>query len=271
VRSIFDIVFHLMLSVVPIRAFADNYIWRIQNDEWPGFTVVVDPGDADPVINNLDQHGLALSAILITHHHSDHVGGICRLIEVYGDVPVFGPAHERIPGITQRLGEGDLVTVPAMDIYFQVLDVPGHTAGHIAYFGYGALFCGDTVFAGGCGRIFDGTFEQLAASLQRIAKLPPQTLIYCAHEYTVDNLGFAKWVEPENPDLLRRDKTDVMLAEQGKPTVPSTLELELKTNPFLRLNIPTVVSLAEQKVGRPLAFPYDVFKVLRQWKDSEYD
>jgi len=259
-----------MLSVSPIRAFTDNYIWKLRSGQ-PGLAVVVDPGEAAPVLNELDEQHLKLAAILITHRHSDHVGGIRRLLEVYGDIPVYGPANEHIPSMTQRLREGDEFTPPGLDISFRAMDVPGHTAGHIAYYGGGALFCGDTVFAAGCGRIFDGTFEQLAASLQRIASLPNETLLYCAHEYTVDNLGFAKWVEPENHDLLIRDKEEIAKSDQGEPTIPSTLEIELKTNPFLRLDVPTVVSAAERKAGRRLRSAAEVFTVLRQWKDSDYD
>ena len=259
-----------MLSVSPIRAFTDNYIWRLRGVSHD-LAVIVDPGEALPVLKELDRYNLSLAAILITHRHSDHVGGVRRLVEAFGEIPVYGPANERIPDITQRLREGDEITPPGLGVHFRVMDVPGHTAGHIAYYGGGALFCGDTLFAAGCGRLFDGTFEQLAASLQRIAKLPPETLIYCAHEYTVDNLGFAKWVEHDNLDLLARDKKDVARADQGEPTVPSTLEIELKTNPFLRLDVPSVVSAAERKAGRSLRSATEVFTVLRQWKDTEYD
>jgi len=259
-----------MLLVSPIKAFTDNYIWLLRGVS-QDLAVVIDPGEALPVLKELDNQHLKLAAILVTHHHSDHVGGISQLLEVYRDIPVYGPAHEHIPGITRPLKEGDPITPPGLDTQFRVMDVPGHTAGHIAYFGDGALFCGDTVFAAGCGRVFDGTFEQLAASLQRIAKLPPQTLIYCAHEYTVDNLGFAKWVEPGNTELLAREKAELAMVDQGKPTIPSTLEMELKTNPFLRLDIRTVILAAERKTGRVLKSTAEIFTVLRQWKDLEYD
>ncbi len=262
-----------MLSVSPIRAFTDNYIWQLRSDRSgrPDLAVVVDPGDATPVLNEFNKQQLGLAAILVTHRHSDHVKGIDRLLDAFGDIPVYGPAHEPIPAMTQRLKEGDEIMPPGLEICFRVMDVPGHTAGHIAYYGDGVLFCGDTVFAAGCGRIFDGTFEQLAASLQRIMKLPPETLLYCAHEYTVDNLGFAKWVEPENPDLLMRDKEEIAKANKGEPTIPSRLETELKTNPFLRVGVPNVISAAERKARRKLQSATEVFTVLRQWKDSEYD
>jgi hydroxyacylglutathione hydrolase len=259
-----------MFTVAPIPAFADNYIWRLQSDR-PDIAVVVDPGDARPVLADLNKHNLELVAILVTHHHSDHVGGIRQLLDVYGDIPVYGPAREHIPVLTHRLKEGDEIKLPGMAMSFKVMDVPGHTAGHIAYYGDGILFCGDTVFAAGCGRIFDGTLEQLARSLQQIAKLPVDTQLYCAHEYTVDNIGFAKWVEPDNADLLERDKEDMLKAEQGRPTIPSMLATELKTNPFLRLDVPDVIAAAEHKAGRKLSTATEVFTVLRQWKDSEYD
>ena len=259
-----------MFTVAPIRALADNYIWRLHLAKTDS-AVVVDPGEAAAVIDDLDKHHLRLTAIMITHHHGDHVGGIRRLLEVYGDIPVYGPASEQIPAITERLKEGDEISPPGLGVSFKVMDVPGHTAGHIAYYGGGALFCGDTVFAAGCGRVFDGTMQQLAASLLRIAKLPPETLLYCAHEYTLDNIGFAKWVEPDNHELIQREKDVLISAGQGIPTVPSTLEMELKTNPFLRLDDPGVIVAAERKAGRKLESATQVFTVLRQWKDSEYD
>lgn len=257
------------LSVTPIRAFSDNYIWCLQNDDAPG-AVVVDPGDAEPVLRYLDAHDLGLNGILITHHHGDHTGGIQRLASRYPGIPVYGPAKERIAGVTHKLGEGDRVTFDAPALAFDVLDVPGHTAGHIAYLGHGALFCGDTVFAAGCGRVFDGDIESLADSIARIARLPEETLLYCAHEYTVDNLGFAKWVEPDNPAIAERDRQALALAEAGKPTVPSTLQLELATNPFLRCDTDAVKAAARRR--RPGVSTYrEIFAEIRHWKDSEYD
>jgi hydroxyacylglutathione hydrolase len=259
-----------MLKVNPVRAFADNYIWLIQGEQ-PSAALVVDPGDARPVLSWCQDKGIALKAILITHHHGDHVGGIRELLRIFPGIPVYGPRRERIPAMTHPLGEGDEVIFADMQLSFSVMDVPGHTAGHIAYLGHGCLFCGDTVFANGCGRVFDGTFEQLCHSLERIAKLPPQTRLYCAHEYTVDNIGFAKWVEPDNPDLQQRDELEMERSERGIPTVPSILALELKTNPFLRFMLPQIKAVAEEKAGRALRDNCEVFSVLRRWKDSEYD
>lgn len=221
-----------MLRIEPIPAFEDNYIWLLGAAGGADDRVaVVDLGDAEPVIERLRSDGRRLSAILLTHHHYDHQGGVADLSACWPDALVAAPADRRIPAATLWVGEGDCVSAPGLDVAFQVLAVPGHTASHIAYLADGALFCGDTLFAGGCGRVFDGSFEQLAASLRRIAKLPPDTLCYCAHEYTLANLGFAQWVEPQNPDLLARIATERETRSRGEPTVPSPLSLELATNP----------------------------------------
>ncbi|MGF1546244.1 MAG: hydroxyacylglutathione hydrolase [Thiotrichales bacterium] len=258
------------LQITPLRAFADNYIWLLRGADKSALAVV-DPGDARPVLEYCARETCHLDAILITHHHRDHVGGISALVAAFPEVRVFGPRREAIAGITDRVGEGDRVELPRVGARFDVLDVPGHTAGHIAYFGHGALFCGDTLFAGGCGRVFDGSFAQLADSLARIAALPTDTRVYCAHEYTLDNLGFAKWVEPDNPDLLAREEADWASVERGEPTVPSRVALELRTNPFLRWAVPAVRAAAEHKAGHPLRTQREVFEALRRWKDSEYD
>lgn len=259
-----------MYNVTPVRAFADNYIWLIR-DKTSHYAAIVDPGDADPVVRMLRKSGVSPIAILITHHHGDHVGGIRGLLNEYAELPVYGPASEPIPAMTHPLKQDDEVLLPKLGACFRIMDVPGHTAGHIAYYGEGALFCGDTLFAAGCGRVFSGTFEQLHASLARIALLPGNTLVYCAHEYTVDNLGFARWVEPENPQIRQRDKEAFSLQEKGLPTVPSRLALECETNPFLRFDVPDVIKVAERKAGRKLKKGSEVFTVLRRWKDTEYD
>ncbi len=259
-----------MLNVTPVHAFNDNYIWLIQDAE-NRYAAIVDPGDADPVLRALGERRLTPVALLITHHHGDHVGGVRQLLRQYPELPVFGPAGERIPGITQPLAEGDTITLPSIGAQFQVLDVPGHTAGHIAYFGEGALFCGDTLFANGCGRLFEGTPRQMHASLSKIAALPGDTLVYCAHEYTLDNIAFAKWVEPDNPDLLRREQDDRAQRQQGRPTVPSRLALERRTNPFLRFDAPEVIRAAENFSGQPLRGGAQVFATIRQWKDGKFD
>ncbi|MEJ2610567.1 MAG: hydroxyacylglutathione hydrolase [Candidatus Thiodiazotropha sp.] len=258
------------MKITPLRAFDDNYIWMLRNSGSP-LAVAVDPGDETPVLTWLKQERAILSAILITHHHYDHVGGIPELCEAYPGIPVFGPAKESIRGVTNPLQEGDTPVIPGLDTVFQVLDVPGHTAGHIAYLGDGALFCGDTLFAAGCGRVFDGTLDQLSGSLQRITHLPTETQIYCAHEYTLDNLGFARWVEPDSLLLEQRIEREGCKRKSGLPTVPSRLDIELQTNPFLRTQTPCVIAAAEKVAGHSLNSPDEVFRVLRSWKDNKYD
>ncbi len=259
-----------MLEITPVRAFEDNYIWMIAA---PGsdLALVVDPGDETPVLEWLQAQGKRLGAILITHHHYDHTGGIPELIQAYPGIPVYGPARESIRGLTHPLKEGERVAISGYESSLQVLEVPGHTAGHIAYYGEGALFCGDTLFAGGCGRVFDGTFEQLSNSLQRIAVLPADTQIYCAHEYTLDNLGFAVWVEPESRAVQSRIEREQVKRQAGEPTLPAPLSLELETNPFLRTGVAQVQEAAERFAGQRLTSAAEIFTALRRWKDREYD
>jgi len=259
-----------MLDIQAIPAFDDNYIWCLR--EKGGRTVtVVDPGDEDPVLSHLDANGLTLGAILITHKHGDHTGGVRALKAIYPDARVYGPAGEPVPKREVALSEGDEVRLPDSGAIFTVLDVPGHTEGHIAYYGSGLLFCGDTLFAGGCGRVFSGTHVQLHHSLQRIARLPPDTSVFCAHEYTLANLGFAKWVEPDNPDVQRRLSETEEMRRQGRPTVPSLLADELATNPFLRTAEPKVIAAAASWAGRALLTAEEVFTAVRTWKDRDYD
>ena len=253
-----------MFTVLPIRAFEDNYIWLLHDSQ---HAVVVDPGEASPVLTALVHHGLQLNAILVTHRHGDHVEGIAELLERF-PVPVFGPAHEPIPGLTHPVGEGDLIELPDLAVTFKVLDVPGHTAGHVAYYGGNSLFCGDTLFACGCGRIFEGTPPQMYASLQKLARLPENTAVYCAHEYTLSSIRFAKTVEPDNQALLEREKRDKASVAAGRPTLPSTIALEKLTNPFLRCEEPKVMQSVSRYSGKALLTPVEVFAALRQWKDK---
>lgn len=263
-----------MLQVIPIPAFTDNYFWLLTNEERK-YAAIVDPGDAEPVIHELESRDMQPVALLITHHHSDHVGGIAKLVEKYPNLTVYGPANEFIPHITQALDESKTVVLDELGLSFDVMDIPGHTAGHIAYYCDGekekSLFCGDTIFGCGCGRVFDGTMVDLYNSINKIAKLPVETRLYCAHEYTLDNIGFAKWVEPDNQDLIERQEQSWELIDKHRPTVPSTLEMEFKTNPFLRTHIPEVIVKAEEIAGRETQTAADVFAVLRIWKDTEYD
>lgn len=259
-----------MLEISPVPAFNDNYIWWLER---PGVAevAVVDPGDAAPVLRRLADRGLGLAAILITHHHGDHAGGIAALIRRFPQCRVIGPRDARIPGLTEMVGEGAVVDLDGLEASLQVLELPGHTATHIGFHGEGVLFCGDTLFTAGCGRVFDGTFEQLAASLERLTRLPPDTWVYCAHEYTLDNLGFARWVEPDSLAILEREAECQARRQAGLPTVPAPLALELATNPFLRTRVPAVIQAAESHAGMPLTDPAAVFRALRQWKDREYD
>ena len=251
-------------TVVPIRAFQDNYIWCLRRGST---AVVVDPGDAGPVLAYLSKEGLRLGAILTTHHHADHVGGNADLLSKY-NVPVFGPAREAIPGITRALSEGDAIEVPGIGLHFRVFDVPGHTAGHIAYHGEGMLFCGDTLFSCGCGRLFEGTAAQMHSSLSKFAALPGQTLVYCAHEYTLSNLRFARAADPANPAIDEREAGAKAALAAGNPSLPSTIKSELAANPFMRWSDPAVIASASRHAGRALANPVEVFATLRKWKDG---
>lgn len=255
-----------MLQVRPIPAFEDNYIWLVYTTD-NAAAAIIDPGDAEPVLEALRRDSLVPSAILITHHHADHTGGIAALLRRY-DLPVYGPANEPIPGLSHPVHDGDHVTLAALGADFTVLDVPGHTRGHVAFYGHGMLFCGDTLFTGGCGGLFEGTPAQMHASLNKIRALPDNTLVYCAHEYTLDNLRFALIAEPGNAELAKRLEDTRERRTRGMATVPSTLGLEKRTNPFLRSDAPAVIAAAEKFAGHPLTGGAEVFGAIRHWKDT---
>jgi len=249
-----------------IPAFSDNYIWLLGEEDRPE-VAIVDPGDAEPVLEVLDLRRQRLAAILLTHHHADHVGGVAELVARH-PAPVFGPAAERIPTVDRPLCDGQTVSLAALDLELQALAVPGHTAGHLAYLGEGFALVGDTLFAGGCGRVFEGSPEEMHRSLGRLAELPPATRIYCAHEYTVANLRFAREVEPANARLAARLSEAQAVRAEGRPTLPSTLADELATNPFLRCGEAAIIAAAEARAGRRLNATAEVFAVVRGWKDG---
>ena len=255
------------MNLLPIPALADNYIWMLHDGT---DAVVIDPGEAAPVLAILKAQSLKLQAILVTHHHADHVGGIDEIREAT-QAAVYGPAYEKIPEPAERVQGGDRLNLLGMQ--WQVLDVPGHTSGHIAYACPDAapaplLFCGDTLFSAGCGRLFEGTPAQMYASLQLLTQLPSHTLVCCAHEYTLSNLRFAQAVEPNNAQLVHYAAHCQALREQGKPTLPTTLGLELEINPFLRCDVVAVAQGAAQHAPNlDLANPLSVFTALREWKN----
>lgn len=246
-----------------IPAFHDNYIWLLGNGR---HAVVVDPGDAAPVEAVLARDNLQLTAILITHHHADHQGGVAALA-AHWQPAVFGPGSESITGLTHPLRGGETIEPRELSETLRVIAVPGHTLGHLVYFGGGRLFCGDTLFGAGCGRLFEGTPTQMAASLTTIAALPDETLIYCAHEYTEMNLRFALAVEPGNLAIQARIVASREMRERGVPTVPSTLALEKATNPFLRCGEPVVIAAAAAR-GCRTSDPVSVFAAIRTWRNE---
>jgi len=253
-----------MPTLIPLPAFDDNYIWLWHDDRR---AVAVDPGDDAPVRAFLDARGLALAAVLITHHHGDHTGGIAALRQRF-DCPVYGPDNPRIRGITHVVRGGDVVAIDAPALRFDVLATPGHTLDHVSYVGHGCLFCGDTVFGCGCGRLFEGDAATMAASLDAVLALPDATRVCCAHEYTLTNIAFAKTIDGANPALLERERRDRAARAAGRPTLPSTLELEKATNPFLRFHDADMRAFAARYLKRPDPLPHQVFGAVRAAKDA---
>jgi hydroxyacylglutathione hydrolase len=254
------------LNLVALPAFEDNYIWMLHDTKQ---ALVVDPGDAEVVLAALKQLSLRLETILVTHHHIDHTGGVDVLRDTTG-AAVFGPLTETMPEPIRRLEGGD--KVQAMGLTFDVMDVPGHTSGHIAFYadsvdGVPLLFCGDTLFSGGCGRLFEGTPAQMLASLTQLAALPGDTRVCCTHEYTLSNLKFARAVEPNNAELIQYQEQCIALREAKQPTLPSTIAKELQINPFLRSDHTDVVHAAQQ-LDPTAADAVAVFTAIRQWKNN---
>lgn len=249
------------MRLTALPAFDDNYIWALQADD--GRTLLVDPGQSAPV---LAAQGMQPAAILLTHHHGDHIDGVAELRRRWPQLPVFAPVDERIALECERVGENDRVQLTGFD--FEVFAVPGHTRSHIAFYGHGHLFCGDTLFSLGCGRMFEGTAAQMLASLRRLAALPAQTLVCCGHEYTLANAVFARHVDPNNAALQRRQQEALDMRSRSRPTVPSTLASELQCNPFLRTAATEIQQAVAAHVGHTVADEVEVFAGLRRWKDG---
>ena len=254
------------MQLIPLPAFTDNYIWMLHNGR---HALVVDPGDARPVIDALQQLDVTLETILVTHHHADHTGGVDELRRQTG-CKVFGPMREPMPEPLIRLSDGE--QAKALGLSFRVMNVPGHTAGHIAYYckdvnGAPLLFCGDTLFSGGCGRLFEGTPAQMLKSLDSLSALPDATLVCCAHEYTLSNLKFAALVDPDNKDLAVHTARCQIQRAKLRPTLPSTIKTERLINPFLRSREPALLAAA-QSFDATAMDEIAVFTALRQWKNS---
>lgn len=251
-----------MLFISSIPAFDDNYIWLIKNDE--NHCVIVDPGDANPVLERLKKENLTLDAVLITHHHHDHVGGLATLLTHFPDLTVFGPASTNISNLTHVLNDRETFTV--LSTLFTIYAIPGHTLDHICYYADDMLFCGDTLFSGGCGRLFEGTPEQMYNSLSFIASFPDETKVFCAHEYTLSNLKFALAVEPDNAELQSYANKINALRACGKISLPSTIGIEKAINPFLRTQQESIKKAVSAR--STIHSDIDTFAALRRWKDT---
>jgi hydroxyacylglutathione hydrolase len=253
-----------MLTLIALPAFDDNYIWVLHDGQ---HAIAIDPGDPGPLIAFLDAHQLSLATVFITHHHRDHTGGNLILRQRY-NCAIYAPDNPRIPAVTHSLRDGDSVTLSEPVLHLDVLATPGHTLDHISYVGQGYLFCGDTVFGCGCGKLFEGTPAMMAASLDAILTLPDATRVCCAHEYTLSNIDFAKTIDGDNPALLARERADRDRRAHGRPTLPSTLALEKATNPFLRFHDPAMTAFAAGYLNRPHPSPAEVFGAIRAAKDE---
>lgn len=256
-----------MNEIFGIPSLADNYIWAIHGQN-NGHIVVVDPGEAAPVLSYLKEQNLILDAILITHHHNDHTGGVLALRSHFPHIPVYGSLKDKVPGITHFIQDGDTITFTNQNLTLQVLDLPGHTHGHIAYYNKELLFCGDVLFSVGCGKIFEGTAEQMYRSLNKLKQFAPTTQIFSAHEYTFNNIKFAQMVDPENQALEKRFQQVISLRKQNLPTLPVSLASELQTNPFLRCEELAILDAVQNYWDKQLNDPLAVFEHLRRWKDQ---
>jgi hydroxyacylglutathione hydrolase len=255
-----------MLHITPIPALKDNYIWLLIHLP-SSHCLIIDPGESTPVIEAITLYQWRPTALLLTHHHPDHTAGAAEIAERY-HIPVYGPAGENIPAVTYPLNGQETLSFEALALNLQVLAIPGHTRNHLAYYGGNAVFCGDTLFTGGCGRLFEGTAAQMYHSLNKLTALPDNTLVCCGHEYTLNNLIFAQTIEPRNTLLLQRINEVNRRLDRGLPTVPSTLGLEKQTNPFLRCQEPSVRQSIANLTGKQHENPVDLFAALRIQKDS---
>ena len=254
----------MTLRIEAISAFSDNYIWAVHDAR---YCVIVDPGEASGVLDFLKRRDLVLCGLLLTHHHHDHIGGVDE-IRAHHPSPAWGPNDSRMPAELRVIGEGDRVSIEELDLEFRVIETPGHTTSHIAFYGQELLFCGDTLFSAGCGRLFEGTPQQMQESIDKLAALPDATRVYCAHEYTESNCRFARKVEPENRALAERCEAVVDLRRHDRITLPSTIGDEKAFNPFMRTRQPGVIDAAERQDSGRCGTPEDVFGVIRRWKDA---
>ncbi len=256
----------MAIQVLPIMAFKDNYIWCLINEK-TNHCIVVDPGEAKPVLTFLKRLNLSLDAMFITHHHWDHTNGIKGIVKAHS-VPVYGPAKEKVLRVTHPVDEEDIIELENWPLNFRVLAIPGHTLGHIAFSGNELLFCGDTLFSAGCGRLFEGTAEQMLASLNKLSQLPDETKVYCGHEYTLNNLHFAQAIEPDNQHIKEYLEQVRQLRQKNLPSLPTVLATERLVNPFLRCDSLQVISSVKKHSGKIFGSPIETFAYLRQWKNN---
>lgn len=254
-----------MIKIFPILALKDNYIWCLYNDT---YAWIVDPGAHQPVIETLDKLNVELKGLLITHHHADHTQGVSSLKQRFPSLKVVANAKTELAHTTLEVKEGDIITLEGLDISVSVIETPGHTLDHLCYFNQDLLLCGDTLFSGGCGRLFEGTPRQMQQSLQKLAALAPETKVLCAHEYTEQNLKFAKLADPNNEFVKHHMQKVQQWRQNNQPSLPSNLETELKINPFLRCSKPSLQESLTYQRQTTVNNALECFTQLRQWKDE---